>query len=98
VETVSLRVLSELLTLTEMAIHRLFQPSRKGTRGSYTGKRAAKLSAQRISSQFGQHELTVIQHQSKRGISRTVQSLTSANIDSNDAWVHYTLPTSERSA
>ncbi|KAG2120149.1 hypothetical protein DEU56DRAFT_918481 [Suillus clintonianus] len=31
-------------------LHSLFQPTQKGTRGSYTGKRMAKLSAQRITS------------------------------------------------
>ncbi|KAG2145144.1 hypothetical protein DEU56DRAFT_754025 [Suillus clintonianus] len=65
----------------------LFQPAQKGTRGSYTGKRMAKLSAQRITSQFGEHELTLVQHKSKRGgISRMVHSLTPADINSNDAW------------
>ncbi|KAG0694257.1 hypothetical protein DFH29DRAFT_880844 [Suillus ampliporus] len=66
----------------------LFQPAQKGTRGSYIGKRMAKLSAQRITSQFGEQELTLVQHKSKRGgISRMVQSLTPADINSNDAWV-----------
>ncbi|KAG1877245.1 hypothetical protein F4604DRAFT_1924320 [Suillus subluteus] len=64
----------------------LFQPARKGTRGSYTGKRTAKLSAQRITSQFGEHELTLVQHKSKRGVGRVVQSLTPADVDNNDAW------------
>lgn len=73
------------------ACHRLFQPTRKGVRGSYTGKRAEKLSAQRITSLFGEHELTIVQHKSKRGVCRTVQSLTSADIDRNDAWVSFNL-------
>ncbi|KAG1873455.1 hypothetical protein C8R48DRAFT_769887 [Suillus tomentosus] len=64
----------------------LFQPARKGARGSYTGRRTAKLSAQRITSQFGEHELTLVQHRSKRGVGRVVQSLTPADIDNNDAW------------
>lgn len=72
-------------------ICRLFQPARKGMRGSYTGKRMAKLSAQRITSQFGEHELTLVQHKSKRGVGRVVQSLTPADVDNNDAWVSFIL-------
>ncbi|KAG1896037.1 uncharacterized protein F5891DRAFT_1193475 [Suillus fuscotomentosus] len=64
----------------------LFQPARKGARGSYTGRRTAKLSTQRITSQFGEHELTLVQHRSKQGIGRVVQSLTPADVDNNDAW------------
>jgi hypothetical protein len=50
-----------------------------------------KLSAQRITSQFGEHELTLVQHKSKRGAGRVVQSLTPADIDNNDAWVSFVL-------
>ena len=39
-------------------------------------------------SQFGENKLTTVQHKSKRGINRTVQSLTTANVENNDSWVH----------
>ncbi|KAG1787536.1 uncharacterized protein HD556DRAFT_1312722 [Suillus plorans] len=69
----------------------LFQPARKGTRGSYTGRRTAKQSAQRITSQFWEHELTLVQHKSKLGVGCVVQSLTPADIDNNNAWPENTL-------
>ncbi|KAG0702939.1 hypothetical protein DFH29DRAFT_874793 [Suillus ampliporus] len=89
-EIISLPVLGKMLGVNE-------QPGDAGDSSSNLHKRAreeatpanewrsCQHSASR--SQFGEQELTLVQHKSKRGgISCMVQSLTPADINSNDAW------------